>query len=88
MRRAKLLLLIAATFLLLAWVPAQAQIKDQKIFEVVAAAQRTSFIARLNLYIEYSLANQQSKLEQLYSEIDLCGLCKGKRESSTIAVRL
>ena len=50
------------------------------MFEIIPAAQRASFIARLNLYIDYSLANEQSKLEKLYSEAELCGLCKGTRE--------
>ena len=71
---------IAASLLLASWLSAQAQIKDQKIFDIIPAAQRENFIARLHLYIEYSLADQQSKLETLYSEAELCGLCKGKRE--------
>ena len=73
-------LLLATTIVLFGCVSARGQIKDQKIFEIIPAAQRESFIARLNLYIEYSLGNQQSKLETLYSEVELCGLCKGKRE--------
>src|SRR5262244_3861950 len=47
---------------------------------MIPAVQRASFIARLSLYIDYSLADQQSKLETLYSEGELCGLCKGKGE--------
>lgn len=75
-----LLLLISASLLLLDCIPARTQIKDQNMFEIIPAAQRASFIARLNLYIDYSLANEQSRLETLYSEAELCGLCKGKRE--------
>jgi hypothetical protein len=73
-------LIIAANLLLIAWISGHAQIKDQKIFDFVPVDQRPRFVARLKLYIEYSLTNQQSKLEELYSETDLCGLCKGKRE--------
>jgi hypothetical protein len=73
-------LVIATSLLLFGWIPARAQIKDQKIFETIPAAQRSSFIARLSLYIDYSLSGQQSRLETLYSEDELCSLCKGKRE--------
>jgi len=73
-------LLLATTIVLVGYVSARAQIKDQKIFENIPAAQRASFIARLSLYIEYSVKDQQAKLETLYSEGELCGLCKGKRE--------
>jgi hypothetical protein len=34
----------------------------------------------LNLYIEYSLKNQQDKLEALFDEKTLCSACKGKRD--------
>ena len=78
MRLTLLLFAVAAT--LAASTPARAQIQDQKIFDVIPSAQRESFIARLNLYIQYSLADQQVKLETLYSEGELCGLCKGKLE--------
>jgi hypothetical protein len=73
-------LLLGLTILLVRYVPAYGQIKDQKIFELIPATQRASFIARLNLYIDYSLRGQQTKLETLYDEDTLCGLCKGKRE--------
>ena len=73
-------LLLATTILLVGYTSARGQIKDQKIFEIIPAAQRGNFITRLNLYIEYSLADQQAKLETLYSEAELCGLCKGRRE--------
>jgi hypothetical protein len=34
----------------------------------------------LALYIEYSVKDQQDKLETLYDEDTLCSMCKGKRE--------
>ncbi len=73
-------LLLATTIVLVGYISARGQIKDQKIFQIIPTGQRESFIARLNLYIEYSVADQQAKLETLYSEGELCGLCKGKRE--------
>jgi len=73
-------LLLGLTILLAGYVPAYGQIKDQKLFELIPATQRASFIARLNLYIEYSLEDQPTKLETLYSEGELCGLCRGKRD--------
>ena len=60
--------------------PARAQINDRKIFDSIPVSQRERLISRLNLYIEYLLTNQQSKLETLYDDETLCGLCKGKRE--------
>jgi hypothetical protein len=74
------LLLLALTMLLVCSIPASGQIKDQKIFVIIPTSQRARFIERLNLYVEYSLSNQQDKLEALYSEGELCGLCKGKTE--------
>src|ERR1051325_3886964 len=80
MRSVKLpLLLIAVSLLLLAYVPARAQIKDQKMFDVIPAAQRPGLIPRLHLYVEYLLTRQQSKLETLYDEDTLCRVCKGKQ---------
>jgi hypothetical protein len=60
--------------------PTHAQINDRTIFDSIPVSQRERFISRLNLYIEYLLTNQQSKLETLYDEDTLCGLCKGKSE--------
>jgi MOSC domain-containing protein len=74
------LLLIALVTMLACSVPAYSQIENQKLFTRIPAPQRKSFIARLNLYIEYSIKDQQDKLETLYDEDTLCSLCKGKRE--------
>jgi len=57
---------------------AQAQIKNRKIFDVIPASQRAQFIARLSLYIEYSLKDHQAELETLYNKETLCGICKGE----------
>jgi hypothetical protein len=65
---------------LVCFVPGYCQIENQKLFTPVPTSQRESFIARLNLYIEYSLKDQQDKLETLYDEDTLCSLCKGKPE--------
>ena len=59
--------------------PAPAQINDRKVFEAIpdSERERERFISRLELYVNYLLTNQQSKLETLYDEDTLCGLCKG-----------
>jgi hypothetical protein len=74
------LLLIALLITLVCFVPGYCQIENRKLFTRIPTSQRESFIARLSLYIEYSLKNQQDKLETLYDEDTLCSLCKGKRE--------
>lgn len=73
-------LLFASLLVLLCLNPARAQIKGRKIFDSLLVSERERFISRLNLYIEYLLTNRQSKLETLYDEDTLRGLCKGKRE--------
>jgi hypothetical protein len=73
-------LIFVPVILLLCLNPASAQIQNRKIFDAIPVSQRDRFIARLNLYIDYLLKNDQTKLETLYDEDTLCGLCKGKRE--------
>ena len=73
-------LFIVATILMVGEIPAHGQIKDPWVFKVIPATQRPRFIARLNLYLEYSLQDRQANLETLYSEEELCGMCKGNRE--------
>jgi hypothetical protein len=73
-------LLFAPIILLLCVNPSFAQIQNRKIFDAIPVSQRERFISRLDLYIEYLLKNEQTKLETLYDEETLCGLCKGKRE--------
>jgi len=73
-------LLFATILVLLCLNPARAQIDNRKIFDSIPVSQRDRFISRLNLYIDYLLKNQQSKLETLYDDDTLCGLCKGKGE--------
>ncbi len=71
---------LAATALLVCFTPICGQIENQKIFNVIPLPQRERFVSRLNLYIEFSLSNQQDKLEALFDEKTLCSACKGKRE--------
>jgi len=71
-------LLFGSLILLLCLTPARAQVNDRKIFDAIPVSERERFISRLNLYVDYLLTNQQSKLETLYDEDTLCGLCKGK----------
>jgi hypothetical protein len=73
-------LVFELTILLLCSIPSYGQIEDQKVFNLIPPSQRASFISRLALYIEYSVKDQQDKLETLYDEDTLCSMCKGKRE--------
>jgi hypothetical protein len=59
---------------------ADGQIKDKHIFSLIPTEQRSRFIERLNLYLEYVLTNQNEKLKGLYDEQTLCSMCIGRQE--------
>jgi hypothetical protein len=73
-----LYLLIGLLITLICFVSSYGQSENERVFAAVPIPQRAGFIARLNLYIEYSLKNEQGKLLALYDEETVCSLCKGK----------
>jgi hypothetical protein len=69
---------MALLITVICFVPSYGQTENERVFAAVPIAQRARFIERLNLYIEYSLKNEQDKLLSLYDEETVCSLCKGK----------
>jgi len=67
-----------AFVLAIAWTSSFGQVPDEKAFSSVPVPQRPRLIARLNLYIDLLMKNNQSALTEMYDEETLCSLCMGK----------